>query len=262
METKPRVTVFVHGTYHLRSIIPSFLGPLSRFALHKEGLYHSSTMGNEFCYSQFLTTLTYENPILLPYEHAYIFAWNGHLKVQSRKEAAATLQAALLDIKKQYPEWDLTIIAHSHGGNVALHLAELSDGSLYTIDRLILMGTPVQHATKSLIESRLFKEVIVLYSRTDLFQIGDPQGLPENFTALFYRPKSTAEKEKIPFFSERIFSNPRVKHVQITCNSRPIAHIEFLFKSFLRTLTPLLKIVESHDFSQKELLFDTRCVPH
>jgi hypothetical protein len=260
METKPRVTVFVHGTYHLGCIVPSFLGPLSRFAVHKEGLFHTSAMNQEFCYAQFLSTLTHENPIQFPYEHAYLFVWDGRLKIQARKDAAVALHTALLALKKQYPEWELTVIAHSHGGNVALHLAELSNGSLYTIDRLILIATPVQNATKDLIKRPLFKEIIALYSRTDLFQIGDPQGLQYFFSTLFSAPKNNSQ-ERIPLFSKRTFSNPRVKHVQILSNGRPISHIGFLFKSFLRALTPLLKIVESHNFTQRELLFDISPLP-
>ncbi len=64
------------------------------------------------------------------------------------------------------------VIAHSHGGNVGLYLAhaenEFKKGLV--IDKLILLGTPVQSETEKYVGAPCFKKIYNFYSRGDQVQ--------------------------------------------------------------------------------------------
>ncbi len=66
------------------------------------------------------------------------FIWNGDNDPDERKKAGKELKKAIDAYKKKYPDRNINIIAHSHGGNV-VHEA-LNDGA--EINNLVLLGTP------------------------------------------------------------------------------------------------------------------------
>lgn len=118
----------------------------------------------------------------------YTFGWSGTLNHEARIEASAHLYRSLNDLVKQdknnSPE--ICLYAHSHGGTVALLLAEQAKSfkGTFTIDRLILYGTPLQPETANLARSPLFKnEVFNIYSRGDWIQPFDI------FSGTTWRPK-------------------------------------------------------------------------
>lgn len=106
----------------------------------------------------------------------YTFGWSGLLSVQARREAAEELYHALHTILETSPEQPLIqVIGYSHGGNVALYLAEAEarHQKNLTIDKLILLGTPVQNDTDYLISSSMFTHTYNIYSTGDLVQTVD-----------------------------------------------------------------------------------------
>ena len=68
--------------------------------------------------------------------------WSGRNRDCERRKAGASLAELIRDIKNGYPDEPIRIVAHSHGGNVALVASELI-GTIM-IDELVTLGTPIQ----------------------------------------------------------------------------------------------------------------------
>jgi len=108
----------------------------------------------------------------------YTFGWNGRLDHKKRIRAAQDLYNALTKeiaaIQQQRPhsKIKIEILAHSHGGNVALNLAAVEEktNKNLCIDKLILLGTPIQSETKNYVNSSIFKKVYNIYSTGDAIQ--------------------------------------------------------------------------------------------
>jgi hypothetical protein len=67
--------------------------------------------------------------------------WSGRNSFADRVSAAAELRQAILGESRTFPERDLFVIAHSHGGNVALSAAARID-CVRTIAGIVTLGTP------------------------------------------------------------------------------------------------------------------------
>lgn len=112
----------------------------------------------------------------------YTFGWSGLASHKERVKAAHEFyegyQNILHDIEKTYGVIPTTeVVGYSHGGTVALLCEEVrqlqQDDPPFTIDRLILIGMPVQSDTERYICSPLFKEIFHCYSRSDNIQCLD-----------------------------------------------------------------------------------------
>ncbi|MBU4269617.1 hypothetical protein KJ644_04885 [Candidatus Dependentiae bacterium] len=109
----------------------------------------------------------------------YTFGWCGRLDAQRRLESAEQFYKELikeiekLKTKKIVPE--IQIYAHSHGGNVALNLAniEKKQNKNLKIKKLVLFGTPVQKETSDCIGSNVFEKIYSFYSKGDDVQVAD-----------------------------------------------------------------------------------------
>ena len=130
----------------------------------------------------------------------YSFSWNGRLSKKERINAAENLYKELTQeiAKRDMQNIEVYILAHSHGGNVALNLALAEDEfkKNLLINKLILFGTPVQSETRNLIHSSIFEKIYHTYSKGDNIQILD------NF--------STRD-----FFSQRQFKNKTKKNFRL-----------------------------------------------
>ncbi len=108
----------------------------------------------------------------------YTFGWNGSLCHKSRKTWGHIFYQALVQevqrIRTKQPNAliEITIVAHSHGGNVSLNLAdaEIEHQKNLVIDNLVLLGTPIQAETVSYITSPIFKNIYNIYSTGDWVQ--------------------------------------------------------------------------------------------
>ncbi len=113
--------------------------------------------------------------------HFYTFGWDGKLSKINRKKAGfqfyedLTKEVARLKKEKQISNIEIEILAHSHGGNVALYLpaAEQKFKKNLMVKNLILFGTPVQTETKDYAKSKLFEKIYNIYSRGDSIQVID-----------------------------------------------------------------------------------------
>ncbi|MCL4380612.1 lysophospholipase [Candidatus Dependentiae bacterium] len=110
----------------------------------------------------------------------YTFGWSGALSLSHRQEAGFDLYFALTEWQKEYPTIPLTLLCHSHGGNVAAYLVQAEEEFHrgLQIDTLILFGTPIQAETVEYFANSMFKLVINCYSLGDRIQGKDAISVP------------------------------------------------------------------------------------
>lgn len=135
----------------------------------------------------------------------YTFGWNGLLNMKERFVESEklykdlTLEVARLRAKGLEPS--ITIIGYSHGGNVALNLARVKQESTnqphFSIDKLILLATPIQKETDYLVgDISFFKKSYLFYSSEDNAQTLDFFSTQKE---LFSRKKITSRSQfKVP----------------------------------------------------------------
>jgi hypothetical protein len=252
----PPITVWIHGTRFIRRpLFYEFFNGTPSIRLATELDPDSNIYEN-------VHTLNSVAPDLFPLETFYAFGWSGKLSMSIRRQAACHLYEELQRIVKEYKakyQQDPTIrlITHSHGGTVALNLARIErepTDEPFTIDELILLGCPVQRATKKFIENDIFKHTCALYSGLDMVQILAPQ-----ITYTFYKTKKGHIRSRFhwPPFSHRQFQNhPKLAQVKVKINGRALFHSEFTSNRFISILPHILHVLNScHHHAQE---YDTQ----
>ena len=206
-QTEPTITIWIHGarpfgpnTYNLGIKSPTLFDPANNIA-------------------KTAYTLIKADPTKFPLNHFYIYSWSGILDFTERQHAANILHTEIVQLINNYKTTHgitpkIRVLAHSHGGNVALNLAAVANSN-FIIDELILLAIPVQEKNKALASSSLFKRVFSLYSTIDYAQIIDPQGL--------YNDSGTHS-----FFSgQRFNSSKNLMQVKTKINGAACKHLQF-----------------------------------
>lgn len=232
----PQVTVWVHGT---RSI--DFVSDLIHSVPHR-GMKLVTDIPAHYRIGSVIKTLAESDPERFPLEHFYVYGWSGKLSFEAREKAAHDLYKRLEKLQDSYAKKygqhpTIRLITHSHGGNVALNMAKIKDPQCsFTIRQAILLACPVQHETKYFVEDPIFDEVYSLYSKNDLIQVLDPQGL--------YRTQNN-ETRKLEF-SDRVFpAADRLKQAELEINENGLGHAGFIFHTFAKTLPVILDEMET-----------------
>jgi hypothetical protein len=230
-ETKPRITVWIHGS--------KGLGKISDFvhATPHQGMSHISKIPPRYRLGKILKTIAESDPYRFPEEHFFVFGWSGKLSFELRRQEAQRLYDALITLLEEYEAKHgviphLTLITHSHGGNVALNLATLPNKKAsFAIDQMIILACPVQHETEHLIHDPLFKSLFSFYSSTDMLQILDPQGM-----------YITSRNPKRHFeLSHRQFPHCEKLHqAKIQINGHGLMHIGFIVERFAKLLPRII----------------------
>jgi uncharacterized membrane protein YhaH (DUF805 family) len=68
------------------------------------------------------------------------FEWSGKNSIFARVEAAKSLRSHLTDIENKFPSLDHYMVAHSHGGNIALYA--LSGAGNFNVKGIMCLSTP------------------------------------------------------------------------------------------------------------------------
>ncbi|MFA5074845.1 MAG: hypothetical protein WC436_01965 [Candidatus Babeliales bacterium] len=216
------ITIFIHGT-----ILPS---PNTRFKGHhkyqpinslglvkiepdkeilkKEPTYLSVT--KKIIKNYDLIEKSVEQNIKNNSDQAfYTFGWDGKLSKKSRLNWAKDLYKQIINetekISKNFldkkidSKINITILAHSHGGNVALNLAEAEKEFCKNIKikKLVLLGTPVQTETKNFINSPIFEKIYNIYSSGDMMQVIDIISTKDSISHRKFKP-DTKENFTLP----------------------------------------------------------------
>lgn len=227
---KKQVTVWVHGTrLFSRACYRDVFD-------NRTGLKKAEGVLKDQKFNTIATTLIHFCNDLFRYDDFYFFGWPGNLCFAARQDAATILYQELERIINEYLKKFnhkpyIRVIAHSHGGNVALNLAKVKYNNSVIVDELILLACPVQMDTKHCIHDSIFAKIVALYSCLDFIQIIDPQG--------FYR-KSNAHVWS-SLFSERCFPHcHKLYQAKIRINKRALTHHEFVKPIFLKHLPIVL----------------------
>jgi len=245
----PPVTIWVHGTFMFRQ-------PLYHKIFHNKSCLLPATAFADNNYFKLLAqTIAEHDPEHFPLKEFYIFGWSGRLQNQQRKDAAEKLYEEIIKLYKEYQSKygctpTIRIIAHSHGGNVVLNMAQLKNATAQLpIKSLILLACPVQEETMHLISTAMFERVYSLYSSFDMIQILAPQ-----FKRIRIINSSNAQRKrcyKILPFSARLFPHyGHLTQVKIKINNYPVSHSTFASKEFVTLLPTILHKLDAwHDES-------------
>ncbi|HRN78395.1 MAG TPA: hypothetical protein PLU71_04090 [Candidatus Dependentiae bacterium] len=118
----------------------------------------------------------------------YLFGHLGLLSQRYRRNAADELYHALCDelakLQKKYWQVRVTLIAHSHGGNIVLNLADVHEQCKRSlaIDNVVMFGTPIQPETVMHAYHPIFKRIINCYSDGDNVQNNDRFSTKERYS--------------------------------------------------------------------------------
>ena len=228
---KPAITIFIHGSYMAaRYVMPKQYQ--SKSGLHSIDKYEQTSH-----FSQVADVLSKKDPQQHDKEHYYVFGWSGALSFKVRKKLAQRLYYEMKELLTAYKEKHgqyphVQIITFSHGGNIALQLADLlpffNDQEVVELE-LVLIGCPVQAATEDMIASPWFSHVSVIASSGDIIQRLDPHNL--------YGPR---RDKKTKIFSRRFFDvadfdkniQNKITQYSVTVNNKQLGHLD-LFRSFM-----------------------------
>ena len=181
-----QVVVWIHGTRISEKIINRMFQSIAEaepnLSSSPVGLHSHHAMGPEIHIRNLGSLLQKMDGEKYSTEHFYSFGWSGDLSPKARKSTAQELCQSLNKLHDEYMNLygcmpPLTLITHSHGGNVALNLADAECKPKFVVDKLVLLACPVQKYTAHHTASPLFKKIYSLHSDWDTFQVGDPQGL-------------------------------------------------------------------------------------
>jgi len=250
MEQK-RVTIWIHGTRG--TAFPLFFINFSKglsaieraFCYCPPGLHAAHEISPELHQRKNIDTLSRIDSAQFPFEHCYLFGWSGNLSIAARTKAAKNLFEAVHTLVTQYRtngiEPLITVITHSHGGNVALNAAAYasSNNPSFTIDRLVLLGTPIQQHTAHYANHPFFNSIYSIHSHADYTQVADPQKLQSVRHDLqdAWQKKSCAPLKKalrdmwqIPLFSHRHFKkNSKIKQICVSWSDyAPLSKKDFV----------------------------------
>lgn len=300
------VTIWIHGTRGISFLPLGFskkvLETEQRMCYCPEGLRHASSIDQSLHHGNVAYILSQADAHQFPFEHFYTFGWSGYANPTARKQAGFRLYKEIIELKKNYLKIGMvptfTIITHSHGGNVALNIARFAlDEDAHLIERLIVLGCPVQKETASFAQHPVFARVYSFFSSADLLQVVDPQklypwrfGIKDAFKTRSLEPlkKAYHESRRIPFFSKRLFPTGHKIHqvcvawqhnapwqdddfrcfghheniirklIKQTQKPRGLLHIEFMMPLFFKRLSHLLTC--AHELNHQKIA-DASFVP-
>jgi len=239
------ITVWIHGTRFENKFIREKLIKKIFYRLYiQNGLLHETAYKESSNFRKLAKNLSKQKTARFKPGNFYPFGWSGKLSIRKRKVVAKKLHIDLLKLINKYKQAHgvtpkIRLITHSHGGNVALHFAQINDASnkKIKISELVLLACPAQQETASAITSPTFEKIYSIYSGVDMIQVLDPQGLRH------VKDQKVVEQ---PFFSERIFTPQKnLTQVKIKINRRGITHLEFILTRFATLLPHILDEIDT-----------------
>ncbi len=228
------ITVFVHGTqFHTLVQDADLSGFFPPDTQTPAGLHAATELPDEHKIKKIMYALSRNDNIQFPFEGIYAFGWSGENLVSVREKAGAECIGLLKALAQEYESLhhapaEITVITHSHGGNVLLHGIQHAQEPL-AIARAVLLACPVQEATKEFIKKPALQQVYSFHSHTEFTQIADPQVMqPVRELIEKKTVHPTALKEalrrirKMPLLSEQHFPpQQNLIQAEICWNSAP-----------------------------------------
>ncbi len=246
----PTITIWIHGT--LMFYTPEY----HQIFNNSSCLMSVAAFPENHHFRVLAETIAEHDPEHFPIQEFYIFGWSGKLKQEEREKAAKKLHQEIVTLRDEYQKKYgcvpiIRIIAHSHGGNVALNMVKIK--SAYPpllIKSLILLACPVQEKTMHLISTPMFNRVYSLYSSFDMIQILAPQFKRTKQIHRQTTHHKTCYYSLLPFSSRLFPTYSHLTQAKIKINDYPISHTRFSTKEFTILLPTILKKLDLwHDES-------------
>jgi len=228
---QPIFTVWIHGT------------KISFGRYCPIGFYDINSLPTNNYLNRCAKRLVERYPSRFSLDTFYALGWSGKLSFSEREKAAHLLYQSIKQVIAEYKQkhWfsspKIRLITHSHGGNVALNLVKVKDphDTSFIIDELVLLACPVQTATEEYIKDPMFKRIYSFYSRVDLGQVLDPQGL---------YPDDGKNKDR-PLLSKRCFKHQdNLLQARLKINGGSAYHTEFVEEHVIGVLPTLIDELE------------------
>jgi hypothetical protein len=162
-----------------------------------------------------------------------------------RKEQGFVLYKELVRLVRAADEPTRIIIcAHSHGGNIALYLAEAEEQlrqGLF-VDDLLLFGTPVQLETACCAFKKPFKRVVSFFSASDTIQLSD--WLSTKSAASFRTFTVPHKQGKCRYTpSQKSYGQVIDMRCQVNGDTRCLTHQNFWYLGRSRRLCPAMDML-------------------
>lgn len=177
------ITIYVHGT-QMHALfddvdLRTFLPPVSQTSA---GLKSVKELPQTHLIRSMLEHLAQSDQKQFPFDGIYTFGWSGSIRVKERENAGYELFQLISSLSKEYASLhgtspEITLIAHSHGSNVALHMAQYADDAPFSLTRTILLACPVQQRTATYAKNRIFERIYSIHSHDDHIQTMDQGSL-------------------------------------------------------------------------------------
>lgn len=230
MFSVPSITVYVHGSQNATKLLSKDIWYC------KKGLHHINELPKSSLFVQDAELLQKGNPLLFNQDHYYTYGWSGKINFSVRKEAGQELYHALKTLlEKYYQEHGaypvVRIITNSHGGNVALNMAQqlpFFENSKIELE-LILLACPVQKATEHIVNHPQISRIYNLYSTFDLIQKLDFY----KHNGRWYFPKRTFET----------IGTCNCNQVLVKVNGKRLSHTDFCH-SIVRHIPEIIGAVD------------------
>ncbi len=177
------ITIFVHGTQmyalfkdiDVRPIVPAVTQT-------PPGLIAAKSLPKNHLVRTLFDALSKADPQQFPFAGIYAFGWSGGIQVKERMSAAKMLYNLIRALTQEYEKLhasapEITLITHSHGGNVVLHLTNYGEDIPLSIKRTLLLACPVQERTAAYTQHPFFQTLYSLHSHDDQFHTMDQGSL-------------------------------------------------------------------------------------
>lgn len=230
-EARREIIIFVHGSFIAAR-------PMRGWFIKHNGLYSLEQLQDDgnLRYLNITRTLWKTNQELYNHDAVYVYGWSGKVSHRERMAESRKLANEIAKLVADDPNVHITLLTHSHGGNVALGMACIDEQLPFTIDRLILLACPVLEATCHAVKKPLFCSIYAFHSHADLTQVADMQYFHDD-----------AVKKK-PLFAQRHFPDDCrecVKEVRIARGRRDIGHLEFITHWFFKQVMNIVHELET-----------------
>ncbi|MCL2717361.1 MAG: thioesterase domain-containing protein [Lachnospiraceae bacterium] len=103
-------------------------------------------------------------------EEIFAEPWTGKNNMRARKNAAKDLVVSIKEYVKYNPDEPIRLIGHSHGGNVAILVANMLAEENIKVETLITIGTPVREYHLNRKSKTNIEEFLSIYNKGDAVQ--------------------------------------------------------------------------------------------
>ncbi|MBP9765254.1 hypothetical protein KBD08_02865 [Candidatus Babeliales bacterium] len=218
------ITVWVHGTYPMLSVLNARWSPIRKMVYTQKGLHLARDLPSNYYFRKLAQTCHDYNPSQYNLDHFYTYGWHSSnvrpsYRVQEGRKMYQALDKLLCEYAKKYKDITVRCIGFSHGGNVILNMLSCLPFCMPNIKlEVVLLGTPVQEATRKFINTPYVSKAYSFYSVGDWIQRIDVQRFHK------YCPKDA------PFWSQRTFKDSdKVTQVCLTINNKNIGHTRYRY---------------------------------